>query len=606
MIWEPGQNLAEGTKPKTVAVFVPASQIFPGIEVSVASLKDLLHGVSRTDALIAAARLNLILANPENLDHHGKQNYCINAFLSAIETDRINLFLEEHPTSHTFVFFRPQLLDLMLWVCRYSTESPGDGTTLRDPVVRTRFAQAALIAGELWGQRVFDGRMVPTDDLGDLRRRSLGAVRMSAAMASSGMSPMTAVGRGQRLFLEHFAHVRPELEGAFRARTGLNLEEYLAVTTSIAFKHLGRTPSNVRGADASNGLMNIAQLDGENSRLEGAFATYCNAFALTPDELANALWPKRNEEADPVPADLTWEKIKILRQFPMLKTQDGRAIVLDSVMFAESACVGPLFAILPSGRDECRQAFAAFGKAFEAYALSILSDMYPSHGELLPSRLIRNPIGIGKGGQPVEIADACLLYPEEVVMFEAKAVWLPDDAAEHTDPEIYAELVQKRYVRDTNGNSGAVGQSASNITKLTTGEWIFNGIDWRSVRRIYPILLSHDSNLNAPLHCHFLAKAFHSELDPDETSANGYFRKNDVWIAPLTVLTISDLEILQRSVERFSLVEALSEYVTWSPDRISSFHDFLSSTRFRHHLLASGYLADGVLAALSNLKQMMG
>src|SRR6267142_2606929 len=68
---------------------------------------------------------------------------------------------------------------------------------------------------------------------------------------------------------------------------------------------------------------------------------------------------------------------------------------------------------------------------------------------------------------------------------------------------------------------------------------------------IYPVLVVHDTRLDAPALGHFLENDFRSLLGTVPPGKR---------VAPLTVMTIQDLENLERSVESFSFVKLLEDY----------------------------------------------
>jgi len=82
-------------------------------------------------------------------------------------------------------------------------------------------------------------------------------------------------------------------------------------------------------------------------------------------------------------------------------------------------------------------------------------------------------------------------------------------------------------------------------------------------------------------------------------------RKGQFIVTPLIILTIDTLEILERSVEHFSLVDLLREYSKASPDRMMSLHNFLAFSDFRKKLFASGSLAESVLKVMEVAKQLL-
>ena len=115
------------------------------------------------------------------------------------------------------------------------------------------------------------------------------------------------------------------------------------------------------------------------------------------------------------------------------------------------------------GREQC---LADFGDAFHRYCGKLLRGMYPA-SSVLVDRIECPVTGIARDGNSVEIADACLIDLTEVVLFELKSAWLPDEIAEADDPVPYLNAVEDRYARarGPKGPKGA-GQLASSNCAL--------------------------------------------------------------------------------------------------------------------------------------------
>lgn len=71
-------------------------------------------------------------------------------------------------------------------------------------------------------------------------------------------------------------------------------------------------------------------------------------------------------------------------------------------------------------------------------------------------------------------------------------------------------------------------------------------------------MVVYDDRLDAPLHPRFLAIEFAVCLSGDETLE--HVRVGKWIIAPLTVMTIDNLEILEGSIGEFGLCELLKDY----------------------------------------------
>jgi hypothetical protein len=134
-----------------VGVYLPVSAVFPNLQSNFQTFKSLLQNLSRTDTLFWCSRLNLIVSDSTDVAHLAKQQFGLNEFFSSGEINAVNAFAQEHGgAQNVTVFFRGQLLELLRWATLLCHDHPEDGTTYEDPGVRRRFAQAALVASDIW------------------------------------------------------------------------------------------------------------------------------------------------------------------------------------------------------------------------------------------------------------------------------------------------------------------------------------------------------------------------------------------------------------------------------------------------------------------------
>jgi hypothetical protein len=177
-------------------VYVPAAEVFPDIKADFAFFCSTVRTLSRTDTLFWCSRLNLILSNPQNHDDKGKQEYGLAHFFDADEIARVNTFARKH--AGAAVLFREQLLELVRWTCLLAEDQPGDGQTFVAPEVRRRFAQAALMASDVWANRVFrDGLPITGDPVEDLRQ-AMPAFRRGVMTRAPDL--MRVLARGQSIY----------------------------------------------------------------------------------------------------------------------------------------------------------------------------------------------------------------------------------------------------------------------------------------------------------------------------------------------------------------------------------------------------------------------
>ena len=187
-----------------VGIYVPVSAIFADAEPTLGAFATLLRELSLTDVLFWCARLNHVLTSRSTLRHQQKQAFGVRQFFSPSEIAQLDRFCAQecrHPESVT-VFFRGQLLELMRWAVLFCDDHPDDGTTFEDPAKRRLFAQACLIASEVWARRVYGNALTLEAGLEAGRQRTLGPFRKSAEASLTSSELAQDLGRGWRLLHE--------------------------------------------------------------------------------------------------------------------------------------------------------------------------------------------------------------------------------------------------------------------------------------------------------------------------------------------------------------------------------------------------------------------
>lgn len=560
---------------------VPVSEVFPDMSSTFETFKSLLRTLSLTDTLFWCARLNSIISSPhEETSDLEMQRSCIKQLLSEEEIKRIDFFAKQHGgASKVGVFFRGQLLELIRWAALICRDLPGDGTTHEDPEVRRRFAQAALIAGDVWGRRVFKDL---DQGISASIQRALGAFRKRLEASMPAANLYRSLGRGWSFFNNYFSHHYAQFLNEFDSVTGLSLEEYYVCHTSLMVNFMGPTSEH-----------NIF-----NEDLRGLSEAYKHIFrkrylpieAQTNDELRTALAGQISREIES-DAETSPYDYKPLREKPILSTTDGRAIILDPVFYSEKAMVGPLF-VLASRKpgSEANPLFTAFGMAFEDYTCDILRRMFP---DLPGSSNKRLELQIKKRdmrGREFDV-DACLNDVFKATVFEMKAVWLREDQIMSDDPETYLRHIREKYVRDSSGGMDkqkGISQLARTISLIASPEWTKRNPEFSRVELVYPVLVVYDQLLSAPAYSEYLGIEFRKLLKPERELCPGQMIKGNLRIAPLIVLTIEDLENLEESIKEFSFGELIEDYSQAHPDRAVSLYNFLAtsskySNKMRHN-----------------------
>ncbi len=591
-----------------MGVYVPVSAVFPDVHADFETLSSIVRGLSRTDTLFWCARLNLILSNPENPNGTCKQQYAIDLFFDSEEVGRINQFASKHGgADNVHVFLRAQLLELARWTCLLAVDHVDDGVTFENRSVRHRFAQAAMIASDLWAERVYQDKVVSTGNQLEDRRRAISAFRESVSANRQAVELMQVLARGVSIYRESFQRGYRSASDDFFETTGLTLDRYMTCLSLLTIHFARIDPANAE--KNSGGFRLEAILSGLSPDLAASMDRFIHLESQTADELREALWPGRNRDnrlTGIEPFDL-----KPLRERPLLRTTDGRVIILDTVFFSDQASVGPLFTLV---KAVCRRGgavnsiFGAFGSAFESYVNWLLRGMYPAPSPPLLDRLVLNPHAITSAGNDVEVADALLLDIADAVFFEAKGIFVREDVAHAETIDAYLSELRKKLgvgpgSRNDRASKGA-GQLARHIGGIAVNEvtLMLAESDWRPIRTVYPVLVVYDVTLNSHGHAEFFEAEFREALQPEEMFRNGYMKKGGLTVAPLIVMTIEDLEGLESSVQNFRLLDLLREYASTSHGGVRvSLHDFMALVQQRYRFIHSKQLAERAYAQLEEI-----
>ena len=572
-------------------VFVPVTEVFPGLESNFKNFVKILRTLSRTDTLFWCARLNNVVSSSSENDHVSRQQFGLSQFLTPEEIENVNSFVKKMGGPHNVtIFFRGQILELFRWVTLFCNDHPEDGTTFRNQEIRRSFAQAALIASEVWARRVFGDRFSLNGGLTLARERALGTIRKSIEASSSAPDLPKTLGRGWAFFTEYFPRFYPSFERDFKLSFGLSLEQYYICICSIITSFM-----SPYAEEQGTGIFDANSL-GEATPYREILAHYLHRESQTPDEIKRSIWGKVSTGIGSF-EDIPPYDYRFFREKPILRVHDGRAIIIDPFFYSEKASVGPFFHILKgSDSRKSNEIFGAFGNAFESYASDFLSRIFPEIPSLELQRLNCN-MKIPKIGQrrdTLEI-DACLNDFTEIVLFEMKAVWLREDEILSNDHEVFLEHLRKKYGIPLEDSSSqrekGVGQLAR-LVRLVANEQFKNVCqELASAEVVYPVLLVHDPFIGAPVYGNFLASEFKKHLDPDLELQPDKYKKGKLQIAPLIVMTIEDLENLETSLEHFGLRELLNDYSQACVDRLVSLHNYIATSNYAKKIYHSRWLA---------------
>jgi hypothetical protein len=536
--------------PDDLSVFVPPDAVYPELPADENALLKLLAELSRDDTLLICARLNAMVTGFGMQSNGERQRRACAWICSRQHRQRLDAFARQHGgLERVVVFFRGQLLEMMRQAALHCRNLPGDGETFNDERIRDRFFRAVLIAGTMWGNRIYGERLSLADGIDAARRRALGAFRKGVEGAGQAMHTGIALGRGWLLFSDYLPQEIPDFAQRFAAATGLTLEQYLicvGVLTTYTFAERIDGP-NFRTSDV-----------GAATAFHNVLPAYLALESMTPEDLARA--------APTLPAT----GFRALRERPILSTLGGVSAVLDPAIYSETLTIGPLFHLVATETGRANQLFGYFGRAFERYAIDILRRMYPAGSGLLAQRLLTNIEGRDASFE----IDAALNDVNELVVFEMKAAWLREDSLSDASGEEFVQQLRRKYgVLPTDGPERERPKGAAQLAKIVgviaRREWTASGGEFARAEIIYPVLVVHDERLGIPGSGKFLDDEFISLLGPVQRG---------VTVAPLTIMTVGDLENLETSTASFALRDLLRDYTRECPDRMRSLHQFMATS----------------------------
>jgi len=561
-----------------VGIYVPVSVIFPGVDSTPADLTSILRQLSRTDVLFWCARLNSVLTAHSDLSHEQKQAFGIRQFLSKEEIARLDRFCSagRRSAGSVTIFFRGQSLELLRWAALCCDDQPSDGETFENPEVRRAFAQACLIASDMWSRRVYGDALSLSDGVSAARRRAVGPFRKAAEGNLTSGQLSQDLGRGWRLFREYMPRVDGGFESLFQSATDLSTEDYFICWSALLTNYLKPNSQATIFSEATSApRTNCPEL----------FRRFLALESQTPDELRAALWPRIAREDVSLAAAQLYD-YRPLRERPILRTGDGRMIILDPVFASEKCAIGPLFHALPLAN--ANRLFENFGIAFERYVCDLLERVFPPASGLV-TPLSRNVTGRGASGEQFEV-DACLNYVTDLMVIEIKAVWGRESTLSPENSDALLTLLRKRF-SVTGGSVKGVGQLARIIGALRDRRWLGPHDEFSAARRVFPIIIVHDRLSGSPGFGNFLVEEFRKSLGCGVEAEPGVFDCGALRVFAPFVLTVEDVEMLEVSLEHTGLREILAEYNNRFPERMFPFSAFLAEISAAGRVFANRELA---------------
>lgn len=591
-----------------IQIPITVTEVFPNVrypdyngdlekrkEHLVDALKSRLRRFSLNEALRYCADLNLFISSvPEDpLIYIEAQRPLIKMFFPKKAITKIRKLINRNRESPSrTVFSRSQVLEMIRWTLVCCPEKSKYSYPLQNNQSKTIFSEALLIAGEIASLQIEDTKCFEESDTYKKKLCLLTAVRRLALHSIKVRDLKRAFGRGKMMFFEFLPETLPNFASEFKKQNRLSLEEYFACLTVIITSYLYASPELETG---KRHFITVSHINAQLPHMAKALTDYLGTQAQTIEQLKNVLWS----------TDFAKERLNLkpLREKPLFWLNQDVAMVLDPVIYADKTTLGPLFMI----NTPFHERIGHFGKAFEKYAQHILQIMHP---EPEPQLLFGDTLIVPRTNE--EICDAALIDDESLILFEMKAVFIPDDILFDEDYEQYVNALRSKYGKHR--NDPRVGdQLAKAINNLITTTWALPNCSIRKIKRIYPILIVYDSLLELKGHFWFCNADFKMALTPDGILAESklVMAKGQWEIAPLTIMTVDMLEDLEASVKNFSLTQLLYDYFSFydanflDANNDLSLREFIHQSKYAQKMDAGGSVATKAQELLKESQQIL-
>jgi hypothetical protein len=309
-----------------ITVTLDVGAAFPGVTATEEAMLQTLSELSRNDALIFCAKVNVLVTGFAGaVSRLDRQRAAIALLAVPQEAATINEFIRRNGiTDPPAIFLRGQLLELAHWIGVHCQNQADEPQTFEKPATRSAFLQAALIASHFWSRRVFGTRLANEGDPETQLKRALGAFRKGTEEGNEAPHPGIAVGRGWLLFSRYFRNRLTDFDTLFVARTGLTLEQYYTCAFGL-----------MKGTFATKIAEVIFPTRGFAAQtvVGGLFDQFVQLKSQTPEELTIGLQQ-----------DVTG--YKALRERPIVNFPDNRSVILDPTIYFDTVSISPLFTVV--------------------------------------------------------------------------------------------------------------------------------------------------------------------------------------------------------------------------------------------------------------------
>ena len=318
-----------------------------------------------------------------------------------------------------------------------------------------------------------------------------------------------------------------DIQAKFSEATGLDLETYQYLIFHSLVNYLKLTRQDV--------------LDGDNlfitprpQRLEDLYDNLLKHNCISIDELPNEIY--NSLMSTPI------NGFHVFRDKPLVKTGEDQIICIDFNFLADKLESGVFWIIFNQLKESDRgQLFSIWGTAFEKYVGSILKrSMRNTDGETEDSmevteRFIPSPrYKENKGDQ---CTDFLIHSDETLILMECKAARLTADAKYNGKFHDLERELKEKFVKGK-GLAQLRDAIVNLANKIEEKRRHIETVNLSRIRKIYPVLIVLEEIFSAQWMNWYLDWQLQQILKLESIRSN-------LEVAPLSVLTISDLEYLE-------------------------------------------------------------
>ncbi|HEV2298439.1 MAG TPA: hypothetical protein VGR72_07980 [Candidatus Acidoferrales bacterium] len=209
--------------------------------------------------------------------------------------------------------------------------------------------------------------------------------------------------------------------------------------------------------------------------------------------------------------------LALFRQYPLMKLDANRVLILDLELLAELLTAGVywnIFNSLPANRRETFREL--WGRLFEIYAVDLLRDFYPGSSQILTADQKYD------GGQ----VDALLDFGDVVVVFEIKSSLLTEAAKRSGDASKFVFDFERKFVQNQKGAPKALLQLAASCKAVASRKILTAA----RPARIYPVCVSDEPGVETFFFTNYANEAFQKVVPIGSC------------IQPVTMMSINELE----------------------------------------------------------------